>query len=189
MLNYGIVLLVIWCIFYVYWFVAALGAKKMAQGSLARRGAGIRIIILIFIVFLIFWPGTGQLIGANSLPFKSSAAQALGLFLCACGIAFAIWARVNIGRNWGMPMSLKEGHELVTSGPYRFVRHPIYIGILFALLTSTLVGGYFWLLVFFLFGIYFVYASKTEEGIMTRQFPDQYPAYKKRTKMLIPFVF
>ena len=101
---------------------------------------------------------------------------------------FAIWARIFIGRNWGMPMTLKEGHELVTTGPYSYVRHPIYAGILLAMLGSALVFGLWWFAIFFITAINFVYAAKKEEGLMLQQFPNAYPDYMKRTKMLIPFL-
>ena len=64
--------------------------------------------------------------------------EALGLVLFGLGLAFAIWARVHIGRNWGTPMTQKDEPELVTSGPYRLVRHPIYSGILLANIGTAL---------------------------------------------------
>jgi protein-S-isoprenylcysteine O-methyltransferase len=86
-------------------------------------------------------------------------------------------------------MSLKTGHELVTTGPYRLVRHPIYAGILTAVLGSTLVAGGFWLVLFLVAAPFFVYSAKTEERLMMQQFPETYPDYKKRTYALIPFVW
>jgi len=112
-----------------------------------------------------------------------------GLVICALGLSLAIWARLYLGRNWGMPMSLKESPELVTSGPYRFIRHPIYSGILLALLGSALVSGIVWFILFLFFGTYFVLASRGEERLMTRQFPNHYPQYMKRTKALVPFFY
>jgi len=87
-----------------------------------------------------------------------------------------------------MPMSFKEGHELVTTGPYRFVRHPIYTGMLAAVLGSALVTGRIWLAIFVWMGIYCVYSAKTEERLMMQQFPEQYAKYKSRTKAFIPYV-
>jgi protein-S-isoprenylcysteine O-methyltransferase Ste14 len=87
-----------------------------------------------------------------------------------------------------MPRAIKENPELVTSGPYRYVRHPIYTGVLLALLGSTLVAGPWWLIVFVIACIYFFYSAKQEEKRMLAAFPDTYPAYMQRTKMLVPFV-
>jgi len=104
------------------------------------------------------------------------------------GIAFAIWARVHLGKNWGMPMSLREGHALVTSGPYRLVRHPIYTGAIAAMLGSALVSP-IWSVIFVLFTAYFVYSATREEKMMVQQFGETYRAYQARSKMLIPFIF
>ncbi len=111
-----------------------------------------------------------------------------GVAVCALGIAIAIWARTYIGRNWGMPMSLRAGHELVTTGPYAYVRHPIYTGILLAFTGSTLVNWFPRILLLGIFLAYFVYAAKSEERSMLKQFPNEYPAYVTRTKMLVPFL-
>jgi protein-S-isoprenylcysteine O-methyltransferase Ste14 len=112
----------------------------------------------------------------------------IGLTLCAIGIAIAIWARLCIGRNWGLPMSLREAHELVTTGPYAFVRHPIYTGILLALAGTALTVGHWSIALFPLYLAYFIYAATMEERTMREQFPTQYPVYARRTKMLLPFV-
>jgi protein-S-isoprenylcysteine O-methyltransferase Ste14 len=118
----------------------------------------------------------------------SPALASIGIALAALGIGFAIWARVYLGRNWGMPMSLKEDAELITSGPYAYVRHPIYGGLLVAMLGSALVSVW-WIVAWVLFIVYFIWSAKTEEGIMAEQFPQAYSAYMKRTKMFIPFIF
>jgi protein-S-isoprenylcysteine O-methyltransferase Ste14 len=86
-------------------------------------------------------------------------------------------------------MSLREGHELVTSGPYAYVRHPIYSGLMLAMIGSAFTAGLLWLLGPVLYFIYFIFAARSEEKTMLTQFPDAYPAYRRRTKMLIPFVF
>jgi protein-S-isoprenylcysteine O-methyltransferase Ste14 len=96
---------------------------------------------------------------------------------------------VHIGRNWGTPMTQKNEPELVTSGPYRLVRHPIYSGILLAGLGTGLALSWFWLIVLVLPAIYFIYAATVEERYLATQFPDEYPEYRRHSKMLVPFVF
>jgi protein-S-isoprenylcysteine O-methyltransferase Ste14 len=87
-----------------------------------------------------------------------------------------------------MPMSVKENAELVTTGPYAYIRNPIYAGIVLATLGSALID--WWWAVFLACAVaYFVYSAKVEERILLREFPDSYPAYKARTKSLIPFVY
>jgi protein-S-isoprenylcysteine O-methyltransferase Ste14 len=97
-------------------------------------------------------------------------------------------ARIHLGRNWGMPVSRKEDPELIMSGPYAHVRHPIYGGIILAMLGTTIGASVFWAVPLVLFGVYFVYAAHREENHMITQFPEQYPAYKRRTRMLLPLV-
>ena len=110
-------------------------------------------------------------------------------FLCVAGLAFALWARATLGRNWSGVVTLKEGHELVQCGPYQFVRHPIYTGVLImsfatALIESRLAGFVGVLLMFASFWI----KLDREERLMLKQFPERYAAYKQRVKRLIPFV-
>jgi protein-S-isoprenylcysteine O-methyltransferase Ste14 len=119
----------------------------------------------------------------------SMAVAILGDVLCAAGIALAIWARLTLGRNWGMPMSHKEGAELITRGPYTLIRHPIYSGVLLALFGTALVGGVAWLLFFVLIGAFFIHSARQEEQRMVMQFPEAYGDYKARTKMLVPWIF
>ena len=96
---------------------------------------------------------------------------------------------MHLGRNWGTPMTQKNDPELVTSGPYHLVRHPIYSGILVAGLGTALALSWLGLIAVVLAGVYFLYSATVEERHMTQQFPDSYPAYKRSTKMLVPFIF
>lgn len=178
-----------WLLFFAFWWISAIGVKKNIRRRSLRWEAGIRILAVAAIILLARMPSARtffeqqQPIGVDSILGVS------GLIVCFAGFALAVWARLHLGRNWGMPMSLKEGHELVTTGPYRYVRHPIYSGILLAFLGSALVAGRMWLPVFIGFGIYFVYSARTEEGLMLQRFPQEYPQYKKRTKALLPFIY
>jgi protein-S-isoprenylcysteine O-methyltransferase Ste14 len=113
---------------------------------------------------------------------------AIGALLFAGGIAVAVWARLHLGSNWGMPTSQRAEPELVTSGPYRLVRHPIYSGLLIAVLGTALVNNLLGLIVVAALAAYFYYCGTVEERNLTATFPAAYPEYRSRTKMLIPFV-
>jgi protein-S-isoprenylcysteine O-methyltransferase Ste14 len=171
-----------WAAFWIYWLVAAFSMKRgrLPWGRELRIRA---LIVALAIVLIRFGAFRGH--GLNTDPWRAG----LGLVLLALGLGFAIWARVNLGRNWGTPMSQKDDPELVTSGPYHLVRHPIYSGILVASIGTAVALTWLWLVAAGLAGIYFVYSATVEERNMAEQFPETYPAYRRSTKMLVPFVF
>jgi protein-S-isoprenylcysteine O-methyltransferase Ste14 len=177
-----IVFAVGWATFWIYWLTAAFSTKR---GYVPwSRTLWIRVPIIVT-VFVLFRVGFFRHHSANTNPWLAG----IGLALFAAGLAFAVWARVHIGRNWGTPMTQKEEPELVASGPYRFVRHPIYSGILVAGIGTALALSWLWLIPVGLAGVYFIYSATVEEKYLTKRLPDAYPAYKSSTKMLVPFVF
>jgi protein-S-isoprenylcysteine O-methyltransferase Ste14 len=170
-----------WAVFWLYWLVAAFSMKR---GRVPwSRELRIRAVIVVAVILLIRF---GALRGdhLNTSPWRAG----LGLVLFGLGLVFAIWARVHIGRNWGMPMTQKDEPELVTGGPYHLVRHPIYAGILVAGVGTAVALSWLWLIAVGLAGVYFLYSATVEERYLTDQFPDAYPAYKRSTKMLVPFI-
>lgn len=186
MTVYAWLITAFWLVFLIVWVVSAFGAKKTIRRS--TKAMLVRIILLVAVLVFFhaqIFGGTSE----NQVSTFNPLLNTIGVVLCGAGIAFAIWARLNLGKNWGMPMSVKENPELVTSGPYRYVRHPIYTGMIFAFLGSAVGESGWWFLVLIAFGVYFIYAATREEKLMTKEFPNQYPEYKKSTKMLIPFIF
>lgn len=168
-----------WLVFWVIWLVAAFGAKKGKGGArqIPLRGFAAVAVILLFRVFR-----------GGSLEVHSLALGVIGVVVFSTGIALAIWARIYLGRNWGMPASQKDDPELVTSGPYRFVRHPIYSGILLGVLGTALATNLLGVIIFAILAAYFYYSASVEEKNLTATFPTTYPAYRSATKMLVPFV-
>ena len=171
-----------WAAFWLYWIVAAVSRKRgHIQWSRELR---IRAVLLVLVVVLVR-VGAFHGRGYTGDPWRG----AVGLVLFAAALAFAVWARVHLGRNWGTPMTRKDDPELVTSGPYRLVRHPIYSGILVAGVGTGLALSWSWLIPVGLAAIYFIYGATVEERYLAEQFPEDYPAYTRSTKMLVPFVF
>jgi protein-S-isoprenylcysteine O-methyltransferase Ste14 len=171
-----------WAAFWIYWLVAAAGVKRgrTAWGP----ELGVRVVIVGLVIVLTRVHAFRHHAVNDSIP-----GYAVGLALFAAGLGFAIWARVHLGRNWGHPMSRKEDPDLITSGPYRLVRHPIYSGILLAGIGTAVALGWLWLIAVALAAIYFIYSATVEERYMSQQFPNAYPAYRCTSKMLVPFVF
>jgi protein-S-isoprenylcysteine O-methyltransferase Ste14 len=176
-----LVFAVVWAAFWLYWLLAAFSMKK-GRVSWSRE-LGIRAGIVVVAILLIRL-GAFRDHGLNTDPWRAG----LGLALLALGLGFAVWARVHIGRNWGTPMTQKDEPELVTSGPYHLVRHPIYSGILVAGAGTAVALSWLWLIAVALAGVYFVYSAKVEEHYLTERFPDAYPVYKRSTKMLVPLI-
>jgi protein-S-isoprenylcysteine O-methyltransferase Ste14 len=113
----------------------------------------------------------------------------LAAIFAVLGVAFAVWARVYLGRNWSPSPAVKEKHELVKGGPYAYVRHPIYTGILIAAFGTALAGALFGVIVLIFGSALFLVRIRKEEKIMLELFPNEYPLYQKRTKRLIPFLW
>ena len=177
-----------WLVFGAYWAVAAIGAKRNLGGRRERRKAiAVRLGIVMLILLVLRIPALRQVLLYAQRYIDSRAMGVLGVALCVLGVGIAIWARAHLGSNWGMPMSKKEDPKLVMTGPYAWVRHPIYSGILLAMLGSTIGGAVFWILPLVFFGTYFVYSARREEQFMISRFPEQYPAYIKRSHMLLPW--
>lgn len=175
----GTAIAVVWVLFVLYWLLSATRAKR---GTRNLRSAGPRAIVIVFVVLL------ARVFGVHDAAVHAAALAAVGTAIFLAGIGLAVWARIYLGRNWGMPMTEKDEPELVTSGPYSLVRHPIYSGILLATVGTALATNVYWLLTSVALGAYFLYAAKVEEALMERTFPAAYPSYRARTKMLIPFV-
>jgi len=179
----------LWLAAGLVWLVGALTAKRAERRqNLASRLRHLALEVPAF--FLVFaqisWPAWLE---RRFVPKPSIIAQWIGLGLTAAGIAFAIAARVWIGRNWSGRVTIKKQHELIQNGPYSLVRHPIYSGFLLALLGTAMVQGELHGLIgFALAALGWTFKLRTEEAFLAQQFGNEYLNYKQRVKALVPFV-
>jgi protein-S-isoprenylcysteine O-methyltransferase Ste14 len=180
----NIVIGICWLAFLAAWAILAMffGVAGRRNSSVGARGVRLLLVVVIFIAIQY-----GVRAPVRPLVGAGGNLATAGALLCVAGVAFAIWARVALGRNWGMPMTLHEDPELVTSGPYRYVRHPIYTG-LSAMLIGTSLAYPLAALPCVLMIAYSVVSALREERDMEKQFPEAYPEYKKHSKMLVPFL-
>jgi protein-S-isoprenylcysteine O-methyltransferase Ste14 len=176
-----------WLLFVVYWAVAAAGAKRNASRHLWRGGIVLRLVAVLLIAAMLRSPSLRVLLAETQRSVsRSNFLGWTGVALCVLGFGLAIIARWHLGSNWGMPMSRKEQPELITSGPYAVIRHPIYTGLILAMLGSAIGVNVFWAVLLIPLGAYFIFSARREETIMLQLFPQQYPAYMARTGMLAP---
>jgi len=178
----------IWIVFGVFWLLAAFVQKRSV-----RRQSSISRLFQIGIVALTVAPFYvhGRYLGFLRESFVTASPQIkdLGLLILVLGLAFAIWARFVLGRNWSGTVTVKENHVLMTRGPYGWVRHPIYTGILLGLLGTALIGGTLAsLLALALVTLVFWLKLRIEERFMVETFGDQYTAYRRRVKALVPYL-
>jgi protein-S-isoprenylcysteine O-methyltransferase Ste14 len=176
-----------WIAWVLIWIASAVifradSSDPSPRPATRSRRTGLRLLLAAIVVVALRAHHPG---GASFDP----ALGWLGVAVCATGIGIAVWARVCLGPNWGMPMTVRARPTLVRSGPYSVVRHPIYSGLLLAAIGSALVTGPGWLVVVIGAGAYFVVSLRVEETDMASAFPDQYPEYAGHTKRLIPFVY
>lgn len=182
----------VWLAWVIAWWVFAINVKATVR----RQAAPSRLLnmVLLWCAFgLLFWgpliplPGlTGRFVPLSQWQFWA----ALGAVLTLLGLLFTVWARIYLGRNWsGMFATIKADHELVTGGPYAWVRHPIYSGLMLAFVgTALAIGQWRGVLGTALALIAIVHRIKVEEGFMREQFGAAYDAYAQRVRALVPGV-
>jgi protein-S-isoprenylcysteine O-methyltransferase Ste14 len=181
-------IVVCWWVFVIVWAITALSVKPAKE----RQGRAGRLLTLA--VFSL-----GGLLLAGKIPGAMLNGRLWALFRwlwfagCAitlAGLIIAIWARLTLGSNWSAAITYREDHQLITRGPYRYVRHPIYTGLFgMAVGTALVVGTFGGLLgtLVILVGIWWKYQA--EEALLARHFPGEYPGYKAKTGALFPNFF
>lgn len=176
-----------WAIFFVYWLISAVKVKAIAEKQSLLSALRHRTLVGLS-WFLLAFQGLPSPLNSPLTP-RTVGTQILGAAICVAGLFVTIWARRTLAGNWSSDVTFKQGHELVKAGPYRFVRHPIYTGLLIMCLGSaidiTCLRAWLALLVMF---TGFWIKLKQEEKLLLRHFPDTYPAYQKQVKALVPFV-
>ncbi|HUN45891.1 MAG TPA: isoprenylcysteine carboxylmethyltransferase family protein [Stellaceae bacterium] len=177
---------VLWLVWLAYWIIASFGVKETQR----REPLGSRLSYVIPLM-------AGGILMSIPLPHPLSAPVVrwtlplfpLGVAFVVAGLCFAVWARRHLAGYWSGTVTLKEGHELIRSGPYGWVRHPIYSGVLLALagtvlaldewrgiVALALMAGSFWRKILI------------EESWLSSAFPEQYPRYRDEVAALVPGV-
>jgi len=179
---------VLWWGWAAYWLASSFSASraKRVQAGWARRA---HLLAFLAAFYLLSYPNVGYGILGTRIVHRTEALFYAGAAMTAAGIAFAIWARVNLGQHWSGNVTLKEGHRLIRSGPYAFVRHPIYTGLLLAFVGSAVaVDEWRGVLAVVVVFATLVPKYRLEERWLTEEFGEEYERYRREVKALVPGV-
>jgi len=177
-----------WLSWAAYWWVLSRNVKatRRHEPVWSRLGHVVPLVLAVLLLWIptlpVPWLGE-RFVPLAAWPFWVGAA------LTVAGLLLAVWARVHIGKNWSGMVTIKEGHELITSGPYAIVRHPIYTGLLLAFAGSALARAE-WrgALALFIAFVALWRKLRFEERWMREQFGETYLIYSRRVAALIPFL-
>jgi protein-S-isoprenylcysteine O-methyltransferase Ste14 len=178
----------VWILFLLYWQIKAFKTKTTQR----LEPAASRILrVFIFLIAI-------ALLSTSSIPLPWLYIQLwpvgiwpfwLGAAVSIAGLLFAVWAREHLGRNWSRSVTIKKDHELITTGPYAIVRHPIYTGIRIGFIGMAIaisqVRGF---IVFVLIFVAFWMKFRLEEQWMRSQFGETYATYARHTAALVPYI-
>ena len=177
-----------WILFAVIWLVAAFWTKRSVYHESRSQRLGYMIPLLVGAYLIFKGARLSHPLDLRVIP-RVDALAWTAVVLCIAGLAFCLWARFTLGRNWSGVVTLKGDHELITRGPYALVRHPIYTGLLTMFVaTMILLGHVAGIIALPLVFVSIWFKLRHEERLMLQRFPDQYAAYQRRVRRLIPFI-
>ena len=178
----------LWSLWILYWFIAARDGKAVQRREpvLSRLGHLLPLFAAAYLLDADRLPG--GFLGGRLWP-STEATFWTGVALLAGGLAFSVWARIHLGRNWSGTVTVKEDHELIRTGPYRLVRHPIYTGLLLGILGSALPQGEWRGVVAVLIVLVALWRKlRLEERWMGEVFGAAYANYRREVRALVPFL-
>jgi protein-S-isoprenylcysteine O-methyltransferase Ste14 len=181
------IILACWLTFLVYWLVSAQRGKAIAERQSVLSALAHRLPVGLG-WWMLAYPQFPPPMNFAVIPL-TDLARVVGVLICVYGLCFTLWARRTLAGNWSSDVTFKADHELIKTGPYRFVRHPIYTGLLIMSLGTAIEIGqlHCWLSVPVTALGFWIKLSQ-EERLLLRHFPDDYPAYQKQVKALVPFI-
>ena len=175
-----------WIAFAAYWLWAARNQKRVQK----REPILVRLLHVAYMAggFILLYTRDTRFAVLNRRFLSDLQWVAmLGALLTVAGVAFAIWARYHIGRNWSGEVTIRQEHELIRSGPYARIRHPIYTGLLLAVAgTAIAIGEYRALLAFALVLIGFTFKAKREESMLAKEFGPRFDEHRRQTGFFLP---
>lgn len=176
----------IWAALGLYWLVSASGTEKAVTGeAFWWRLIRLPILAIVFLLLLSPWLRFGVL-GLRFVP-QNSFLRGLGTALTLAGASLCVWARVCLGKYWSDKVVLKVNHELIRNGPYAYLRHPIYSGVLVGIVGTALsIGEWRGIVALVLMGTNYFVKARREEKILAGSFGEVYTEYKRATGFFLP---
>jgi len=176
----------IWFAWCIVWLLMAAWSKPSKRREFPWQRLE-HIIPMVFGFTLIYNHRLAWSWLALSIVADNSPIAAIGLLLTAGGLVFAVWARIALGANWSGTVTIKSGHNLIRRGPYRWVRHPIYTGLLFSVVGTVLLQGEVRSLLGFVIILFALYRkAKREEKFLSEEFGEGFAEHAKHTGMFLP---
>jgi protein-S-isoprenylcysteine O-methyltransferase Ste14 len=176
-----------WAMFIIYWTINSFGKDKPEKAEVNWWPVGL-FLIVVLIAFVVIQQIPYWLLIVRLAP-DDYLVNGLGLGKLMIGLGFAVWARMHLADQWTAIPAINEEHRLIRTGPYKYVRHPIYAGVLAGLWGTAIIFGNLLVLVLpVLLTIGFFIKAHYEEEMLENEFGDEYLAYKQETRMLIPYV-
>lgn len=182
----GLVLIGLWLAWAISWIIAARWSSKAVR---RQGGTGVLVYRMLFLAGGVVLAVPARTNWAIHLWWPTYSEAWFCVTAALAGFAFSWWARLHLGALWSGSITIKADHRIVETGPYALVRHPIYSGLILALLATALIKGTLPGLAgvaLILAGI--VMKARLEEALLREDIGAQaYDAYARRVPMLVPF--
>ncbi len=176
-----------WSAWALYWAWSARGGKPVRRHE-SRASRAAHVVPLTLAAALLAAPSAPGWLG-EPLGVDGTAVRAVAIVLVGAGLAFSVWARRALGGNWSATVTVKDGHEIVRSGPYRWIRHPIYTGLIAALAGTALAVAEWRAVVALAIAVAALWRKlRFEERWLLEEFGARYADYRRQTRALLPFL-
>lgn len=192
MTIFGWLIAVCWATLVGYWCISGAAAvRRIGSQWIWWREIALRLGFFAAVVLLVQIEAAARLLPTAALYVLNTSTLLgfLGFLMCVLGVGLAIGARVSLGSGWVAPASSEVQHDLITKGLFAWVRHPLYGGLLLAMLGSAIGQSVLWVLPLIVYGPGFVLSARREEDFLIARFSEQYRSYMGRTKKFVPFLW
>jgi protein-S-isoprenylcysteine O-methyltransferase Ste14 len=177
----------IWTVFGVYWLLAGTrGKQEQTSESPIYRALRLAILVVVFTLLFAKWTARVGPLGSSFLIHRPVLGY-IGFVLALAGIALAMWARIHLGQFWSDKVVLKVDHQLIRTGPYAHLRHPIYSGVLLGVAATALVlGEWRGVVAFLILLINYWIKARREDRMLADRFRESFAEHAKHAGFLLP---